>query len=125
MKKILAILSLALISQTALASIQSDWRPAVLTHPVVTALQQLLNSKFAGSCVAPKAEDMQVGCTGAIPPVTEATLLNEPCFFKFKIACNGGSAEISGEEQVYILVNPGHPTHAADPVIVIQDVEIR
>jgi hypothetical protein len=118
--------TLALLFNSALSFANAqDWRTDVISHPFVTALVQLMNSKYASSCVAPKETDILSGCTGAIPPATEPYMINEPCYFNLTVKCDRGSAVISGERQLYVLVNPGHPQKTVDPVIVISDVKLQ
>lgn len=126
MKNLLLALSFLLAAPLAFAADYHDWRYDVVSHPAVTALTQLMNATHSKTCVAPKEEDLWVGCTGALPTVKKPQIANVPCFFKLEIKCNGGSAQISGERQQHVLVLPGGVSpQAIEPEIIIEDVKLQ
>ncbi|MGZ3694488.1 MAG: hypothetical protein ACXWQO_09930 [Bdellovibrionota bacterium] len=95
----------------------------ILQHPVVAAINKMLNDKYAGACQTPGAEKINWYCTGAIPPVKEPTIFPNGCGFSLEIYCPSETVTIRGHVISYSLVSP-KPNHVkpTDENIIFSDV---
>ncbi|MGZ3703881.1 MAG: hypothetical protein ACXWSD_19250, partial [Bdellovibrionota bacterium] len=99
----------------------------ILHHPVVAALETLLNGKHSGGCRSPSNKNsIRWYCLGAIPPVKEPTILPNSCGFDFDIQCPGEIAEVSGTTVSYFLASP-RPNHVkgTDALILINGISFK
>lgn len=88
----------------------------ILQHPVVVAVEKLMNDKDAGQCVLPQESDIRWMCTGAIKPVTKPEINATGCGFAIEVKCPSQTATIYGDETSYFLnqsLDEKHPLKVA------------
>jgi hypothetical protein len=130
MKALMLALALLTITPLARANGPSPTPPIdqqILHHPIVAAVEALLNGKHAGGCRAPTdTNGIQWYCLGAIPPVKEPTILPNSCGFSFEIQCPGETATVTGSTMSYFLASP-QPNHvkSTDAVIVMNGITFK
>ena len=107
--KFIIVISLSLFSLSALAESEGQ---RILTHPVVQALETLLNQTQGGACTVPtKDYEIQWRCTGAIAPVTAPRIDRTGCGFSFVVKCPGKTMTVYGTTKSYFLNVPKDTPH--------------
>ena len=101
----------------------------ILNHTIVMTLGNLLNEKHDKQCVVPTTErDIHWMCLGALPQVTQPTIIANSCGFLMTIECPGEKATIVGQTVSYSVLNPAGQRSTVTPTptqVIINSVRME